>query len=271
MATAGDAAAIGTALTAHLGVPAKVMEGDNLGKWKLTEAALFPGALAAGWTNHSERATLTSALAAIGIPKEQRNLIGRWSPDGSDDYVRTYRAAVRDLVSRFVSTVAAGRSYEAFDEEDAYVQVQLRVIGQVGEEAAVEAAVFNLKELAAGRLEENGGRRRLRIPDRGASLSLAVPPGEVEEEDLFKPKYLIVFTHNRRCARLHLARGCWRARQWSFACFEYVDQDPPPRDAYNAVCRGCWPGRSGEDLEDAEGDTGMEGSDTTASITEESS
>jgi len=76
VATAGDAAAMGTALTAYLGVPVKVTEGDNVNKWKLSETALFPGALAAGWTNHSERATLTSALAAIGIPKEQRNLIG---------------------------------------------------------------------------------------------------------------------------------------------------------------------------------------------------
>ena len=80
------------------------------GKWTLSKTLLFPGALAAGWTNHSERATLTSALAAIGVPKDQRNLIGRWSPDGSDDYVRTYRAAVRDLVARFVGAVTAGRS-----------------------------------------------------------------------------------------------------------------------------------------------------------------
>ena len=49
---------------------------------------------------------------------------------------------MRDLVARFSDTVAAGSSYEAFDEEDAYSQVQSRIVGQVGEEAAVEAAVF---------------------------------------------------------------------------------------------------------------------------------
>ena len=197
-------------------------------------------------------------------------MIGRWSPDGSDDYVRTYKAAVRDLIARFANTVAAGRSYEAFDEEDAYVQVQVRIIGQVGEEAAVEAAIVNLKNLAADISKKTAATEELASPTEVASVSLAVPPGDVEDEDLFKTKYLIVYTHNRRCARLHLAGGCWRARQLSFACFEYVDQDPPPREAYNAVCRGRWPGRSGEDLEEAEGEGGMEASDTTVS-TEESS
>ena len=53
----------------------------------------------------------------------------------------------------------------------------------------------------------------LASPTEVASISLTIPPGEVEEEDGFKAKYLIVFTHGKRCARLHLAEGCWRARQ----------------------------------------------------------
>ena len=85
VATAGDASAMGTALTAHLTVPVKITEGMEAGKWMLSKTPLFPGALAAGWTNHSERATLTSALAAIRVPKDQRSLIGRWSPDGPDE------------------------------------------------------------------------------------------------------------------------------------------------------------------------------------------
>ena len=103
-----------------------------------------------------------------------------------DDYVRTYRAAVRDLVARFVNTVAAGRSYEAFDEEDVYVQVQLRIVSQVGEEAAVEAAIFDLKGLAEDISKKMAATEELASPTEVASLSLAVPPGELEDEDLFK-------------------------------------------------------------------------------------
>ena len=142
VATAGDAAAMGTALTAYLAVPVKNSEGDEAGKWTLGKTLLFPGALAAGWTNHLERATLTSALAAIGVPKDQRNLIGRWSPDGSDDYVRTYRAAVRDLVARFVGTVTAGHPHEAFDEEDAHMQVHPEVPALLNLRSAIFVPIF---------------------------------------------------------------------------------------------------------------------------------
>ena len=73
LATAGDAAAMGIALTAYLKTPVRTDEADGAERWRLSGTSLLPGALAAGWTNHSERATLTSALAAIGVPKEQRN------------------------------------------------------------------------------------------------------------------------------------------------------------------------------------------------------
>jgi len=79
--------------------------------------------LALCWSNHSERSTLPSALAAIGVSKEHRDLLGRWAPDGSDDYVRTYRAVARELVGRFVSTVKSGRSFVSFDEKDAIAEV----------------------------------------------------------------------------------------------------------------------------------------------------
>ena len=269
VATAGDASAMGTALTAFLPIPVKSTEGAQAGTWILGGAPLFPGALAAGWTNHSERATMTSALAAIGVPKDLRNVIGRWPPDGSDDYVQTYRAAVRHLVARFVGVVTAGRSYETFDEEDAYMQVQHRVIEQVGCETAVVAA--RLEGARGGDFEEDGRCRGPCVPHGDRILVCRNGPGEVEEECGILTKYLIVFNHNRRCARLHLAEGCWRARQRSFADFEYVDEDPPPRTAYNAICRDCWPGRSGDDFVAEENAADMEDSNSSESTTGESS
>ena len=178
---------------------------------------------------------------------------------------------MRDLIARFVGTVTAGRSYDAFDEEDAYVQVQRRVVLQVGEEMAVEAAVLNLKMLAAEISRKMAISENLASPTEIASLSMEMPPGEVEEEGGIVSKYLVVSTHKGRCVRLHLAYGCWRARQRSFAVFEYIDQDPAPREMYNAICRDCWPGRSGDDLTAADGDADMGDSDSSATATGESS
>ena len=54
------------------------------------------------WSGHSERSTIVSALAALGFKKERRDQLGRWSPKGSDEYIRTYRKVVTDLVGSYV-------------------------------------------------------------------------------------------------------------------------------------------------------------------------
>ena len=45
---------------------------------------------AAGWTGHSERATVASVLAAAGYSQEDRAYLGRWAAGSSEEYVRTY-------------------------------------------------------------------------------------------------------------------------------------------------------------------------------------
>eukprot|EP00435_Cladocopium_sp_Y103_P033141 s433_g8.t1 len=52
----------------------------------------------------------------MGVGKTDRDLIGRWMPEGSDQYVRTYNAAVARLQKKFVRVVRSGKGYETFDE-----------------------------------------------------------------------------------------------------------------------------------------------------------
>ena len=85
-------------------------------------------------------------MAAIGIEKSKRDFLGRWSPGGSDDYVRTYRAAVRDLIGRFVSTVKAGRAFTTFDEEEVAAELTKRLIEKGTD---TDAATFLVGEFAA--------------------------------------------------------------------------------------------------------------------------
>ena len=268
VATAGDAATMAISLMSSLAVPAKVLGESFGGPWSLTTESLLPGAIAGGWTNHSERSTLVSALAAIGVGKEHRNLIGRWSPEGSDAYVRTYRAAVKELIARFIGTITSGRSYEAFDEEDAFVQVREKVVGQVGEPDAVNEAIDKLKKIAGDVSRQLGTGEELASPTEMATLPSADLPADADAEP-FLAKYLVVYTHGKQCACLHFVDGCWRPKQMAFTPFELLDFDPPPRDAYNKVCRMCWPGMSAEDFEMAYGDDNLEGTDTSSGTTED--
>ena len=73
---------------------------------------------AAGWTNHSERPTPTSMLAALGVDKVHGGALGRWSPSGSYESARTYKSIVEDHLDKYF-TVSSGRYYQLDDEEGA--------------------------------------------------------------------------------------------------------------------------------------------------------
>ena len=66
-------------------------------------------------------------MAAIGVDKSRRSMLGRWSPDGSDDDVRMHRTVVRELVGKFVGPVAAGHSSETYDEGEIVAEVGKRL------------------------------------------------------------------------------------------------------------------------------------------------
>jgi hypothetical protein len=64
-------------------VPGSVTVAEK--KWVPSMAPLLAPNLVTGWSKHSERATLPSLYAALGVPKTERDLLGRWAPSGSND------------------------------------------------------------------------------------------------------------------------------------------------------------------------------------------
>ena len=102
------------------------------------------------WTEHSERATVSSALASLGTLKSDRDLLGRWAPEGSDQYVRTYNAVVGRLQARFGAPIKEGVGYTAFDEgavlEDLKTWLQEKWAVDAG---SAETAVEHWKEQLA--------------------------------------------------------------------------------------------------------------------------
>ena len=65
---------------------------------------------------HSERATLPSGLAALGVEKADRDYLGRWCPEGSDIYVRTYNSIVKKMQKKMVGILRGETAYEDLDE-----------------------------------------------------------------------------------------------------------------------------------------------------------
>ena len=95
--------------------------GVESGKKELVEGELdlLTETYATAWAGHSERATLPSALAALGVPRDEREHLGRWSPQGADEYVRTYKMLMKKLASTIVKVVESSKAYQLLDEGEA--------------------------------------------------------------------------------------------------------------------------------------------------------
>ena len=168
---------------------------------------IFPEGFERFWSEHSERSTLPSCLAAMGVSKTDRDLIGRWLPEGSDQYVRTYNAAVARLQRKFVKVVRSGKAYATFDEGSILEEMKEWMVTQweVEPEAAgraVEAFKKKVKVLAAAETgddaQPSGEETELAPTDSESEEGRAAPSegkrAKVEKKDKCKMSELGEFS-----------------------------------------------------------------------------
>ena len=81
---------------------------------------LLEESMAVVWTGHSERATLPSLAAAVGMTIPERGYLGRWSPQGSEEYVRTYRTVIRKTIGKLTAAFMSEDPCKWLDEGEAF-------------------------------------------------------------------------------------------------------------------------------------------------------
>ena len=67
---------------------------------------------------HSERSILPTALAILGVTDSEKDILGRWKPEGSDTYVRSYGGRVSRLQSRYAAAAREDDRYFRLDERE---------------------------------------------------------------------------------------------------------------------------------------------------------
>jgi len=75
----------------------KVMNSDHTGEVCQDSDLLFMDGVQGFWSGHSDRPTLTSWASILGHPGEHIEMIGRWSPSSSEEYIRTAKTTVLRL------------------------------------------------------------------------------------------------------------------------------------------------------------------------------
>ena len=97
--------------------------------------------LAVSLTGHSERGTLQSLLAGLGVPKEERQYLGRWSASGSDEYVRTYRLMVKRMLGKLGEVLDDKNIFEVVDEAEALETLKEKSEKKLGGTKELESAL----------------------------------------------------------------------------------------------------------------------------------
>ena len=61
---------------------------------------------------------MPTALAILGVTDSEKDILGRWKPEGSDTYVRSYGGRVSALQSRYAGAAREEDRYSRLDERE---------------------------------------------------------------------------------------------------------------------------------------------------------
>lgn len=223
--------------------------------WRPTGRYLMRSWATQFWTEHSDRATLVSWAAALGISREDRDFLGRWKPEASDMYVRTARLRV-EAVQRRIAEATRSAEADIFMEDDLLSSLasQARARGISEEEALAQVAdltAFNEDGFVCLPSREGEAGPEIPEPLTGGTMGpLAASPLEALSESEIEggtfltpsvPQGSLVVSTSRKAGRkrLHLVGACGRIPGVHYLTFEVVET--APREADVARCRQCWP------------------------------
>ena len=247
MASYTDSAAMTSELVTDLRIP-RYDETEEV--WKQGTQKLVDKKLAQFWSEHSPRNFLPSILIQVGVSKDKRDLLGRWAPSGADDYVRTYRTAVLEMQKLATRCILAGDP--RLDESDILDRLKRYCFERLElDPLQTEPLVRRLEDdMEAFRrtLKEIYGSSCFQPSDVGgassgvsASMELESALPEQQEVKPAKPvpKYVLVFSRNKKFVRLHKTLG---SCPWPFTTLaDSIELDKVEPHMYSARCKICWP------------------------------
>jgi hypothetical protein len=236
-----ESAALSKKLLGELRAP--VFQTDS-GSWQEGEVLLLSPLLSGFWTEHSARPVIPTAAQTLGATKESRDCLGRWSPTGSDDYARAYRAAAGEL-QLLVLKAVLGRDRRLDESEVLDRIMQLPEYGVVTLSQAEEMKADLLKAVQAFDLQMEHSASAAyaaelpvaAVPDLPAQALLGRAPLVKQGKRTKMMKFLIVYSRNRKSAKLHKVGGC----EWTRTTLNDTQEcEVVNSQMYDSRCKLCW-------------------------------
>ena len=178
------------------------------------------------WTEHSERNWLASILAALGVPREKRDYVGRWRViSASDEYIRTAQFLVISLQEEALRGLTQDERWNLRN-------------GNLDD--------LNLFLVDRGVSQDDAQRevRALQLPTQWHGLSnltvasdLAKIPTPEEPPTGGDAPYFIAVVGKSRVRRLHRQGGCGAS---TLGVQEMLPVFDISAAVYDFACRHCW-------------------------------
>jgi hypothetical protein len=230
------------------------------GIWKLSDEPLVHQALLDFWTEHAGRPLMASLLVLLGVDQKTVDFCGRWSPSGSQEYMRTHRSVVSALQQQVCEAVRLGdrrlNDWDVIERLDRFFSDR-----NVSEPVAKEARLHLESQIARYLSERLKPEQICWAKDMLFESATLVPqliPTPLQQPPTTaaisaprealgnqrKAKFLIIYGKNRSFARLHRTdSNC----QWTKLVIKDCQElDVVSPECYNARCKTCWPRHSDE-------------------------
>jgi hypothetical protein len=229
---------------------AVTLDGDSVPhyRWVASEVRLLAPGVQAFWSEHSDRATLTTWAKAVGCSKEECDYLGRWKPSESGQYVRNAKAVSLRLQAKIAKAIKEAGSADVLDEEDLLADLEVFLTQRNVEDADIQEQLGRLRclrNLAPTTISAEGDC----TPEHGILEAVSEAEEEAAAPLLSKGKLAVSLDITGRYQTIHRIGECWRVPGIHYSRFTVLDESELA-GAYDKVCSECFP--RPEDAESSE-------------------
>lgn len=253
-----------------------VWAGEDLG-WREAESFLIIPGGQLFFTEHSERHFAPCVAAAIGIPPEPRDNLGRWGVNqkNSNNYVLTARQVITNIQVKICEAISKGpNQYDEEELQDEYARYLEERAGYDKAEA-LEAAL-KMKDCypdSGNTLAQEWPLTEQEFLDEAAIQASSDHPEHLlkkmqSEEDggLEQPFWVSIGRTGFR--RLHRLGGC-HIRKEDCNHWQSLDWEAAERNKSDEACKLCWPDLQKDASEEESSGEESSGSSSSEPISDE--
>ena len=193
------------------------------------------------WSGHSDRSTLPTWAASLGISKDRIDNVGRWNPGDSIDYVRTSRALAMGVQEEVAEKIRKAGASDPCLENSVFKDLAKFCTERGVEQDTIEEMIQGLRDC-----REIGG---ISVPVIIDPDPIPVVPTQYEVDTsvpsggwvrLSAGKRVVSLDRSsERPMTLHIVGSCYRTPGLHYSKFTVLDDTE--RGVYQSLCKECFP------------------------------